>query len=876
MSVNGMPSKLILSNWKGCSHGRRKLIIRNLNFMLKLKLTLILPLILTLACQPSLPEDIGMVYQNLPEKIDFNFDVRPILSDRCSPCHGPDEKARKAELRLDVEERAFAKLTKSEGYAFVAGNIRESNAATRILSTDPEVMMPPPDSKLTLTPKEKAIILKWIEQGAEWKAHWAFTPPEKSELPSVQNKEWAENPIDYFILERLEREGLSPSTETNKETLIRRVTLDLIGLPPTLEEIDVFLNDKSPQAYEKLVDWLMASPHFGERWCWDWLDAARYADTNGFQNDPERNMWPWRDWAIKAINDNMPYDQFTIEQLAGDLLPNATPDQILATAFNRNHMYNGEGGRIPEETRVENVFDRVETMGTLWLGLTINCTRCHDHKFDPLTQKEYYQFFDYFNQTSEEGVGYTGRVKPILDLSGPLELEKVAKLQAFVDEIGQKVAAIEKNLYPHKEGETPAESPATAGLDGDQLYALGTEPSKRNPYYLGLLNDEHKEKEPKYAKSLEELKDAIGERDKQSGDNLQVMVMDQLQRPRPSFILNKGTYDQRLEQVKMGVPAVLPPLPPNAVGNRLALAQWLVSPDHPLTARVTVNRFWQAFFGTGLVKTLDDFGVQGEKPSHPALLDWLAVTFMKSDWDVKALFKTIVMSATYGQSSKVTPELLERDPDNRLLARGVRFRLPSWMLRDQALYISGLLQDSIGGPAVKPYQPEGIWEEATFGFKKYEQDHGNDLYRRTLYTFWRRIVGPTMLFDNSTRQNCSVNSSRTNTPSHALTTLNDITYVEAARVMAERLLTSISADDKRIDRAFRLATARLPQPEEKQLLIKRLHQLKTDFSYQPEEARKLIQVGEYRQNKTLDVIEQAAYTALCSMIINLDEAVTKQ
>lgn len=837
-------------------------------------LLLLLPIFY--ACGPNLPADVEMAYDQLPEKIDFNFDVRPILSDRCSTCHGPDEKARKAELRLDLEETAFAKLTKSEGHAFVAGDIKKSHAALRILSDNPEVMMPPPDSKLSLTALEKATILKWIEQGAEWKPHWAFTPPVKSKLPTVQDTLWAQNPIDYFIQSRLKREGLEPSKEANKETLIRRVTFDLTGLPPTLEEIDAFLDDTSAQAYEKLIDRLMDSRHFGERWCWDWLDAARYADTNGFQNDPERNMWPWRDWAIKAINSNMPYDQFTVEQLAGDLLPNASSEQILATAFNRNHMYNGEGGRIAEETRVENVFDRVETMGTLWLGLTINCIRCHDHKFDPLTQKEYYQFFDYFNQTSEEGIGYTGRVAPILDLSEPVKLEKVAKLQAFVDKIGEKVAALENDLYPHDEGETPAESPETAGLDGDQLFALGIKPAQRNPYHLGLLNDGHKEKAPDYAKVIVDLRKAISERDQQSVDNLQVMVMDQLERPRPSFILNKGAYDQRLEQVEMGVPSVLTALSPDAAPNRLALAQWLVSSDHPLTARVTVNRFWQSFFGTGLVKTTEDFGLQGAKPSHPELLDWLAVTFLESGWDVKALFKTIVMSATYRQSSKVTPELLEKDPDNRLLARGARYRLPSWMIRDQALAISGLLQDSIGGPAVKPYQPEGIWEEATFGFKKYEQDHGDKLYRRTLYTFWRRIVGPTMLFDNSTRQTCSVNSSRTNTPSHALTTLNDITYVEAVRVMAERLMLSTPSDDQRIEKAFRLATARLPHPEEKQLLTERLQKLKTDFAQEPDAAKKLIETGEYRQNKTLNVVEQAAYTALCSMIINLDEAVTKQ
>ena len=828
------------------------------------------------ACGPNLPADVAHAYQQLPDEIDFNFHVRPILSDRCSRCHGPDEKVRKADLRLDKEETAFAKLSESSGFAFVPGKPDQSVAVHKILSTDSEIKMPPPESKMSLTAQEKATIVKWIEQGAEWKQHWSFIAPEKKDLPVVQNLEWVRNPIDRFILTHLEREGIHPSEEATKENLIRRLTLDLTGLLPSLEEIDNFLTNHHEQAYEEVIDRLLASPKFGERWSWDWLDAARYADTNGFQNDPERKMWPWRDWVIQVINDNMPYDQFTIEQLAGDLIPNASVSQIIATGFNRNHTYNGEGGRIPEETRVENVFDRVETMGTIWLGLTLTCTRCHDHKFDPLTQQEYYQFFDYFNQTSEAGENGNGMIKPVLDLSPPLEKEQVEKLQKFVDQISEKVTAHESIIFPHEEGQTPAESPAAANLVGDNLLALSTTPSKRGSFGIDLLKEVYKNVDVVYTNLLVKLKDAIANRNKAESDNLQVMIMDELDQSRTSFILQRGAYDKHGEEVTLGVPSVLPTLPDNAPANRLGLANWIVSPDHPLTARVTVNRFWQSFFGNGLVKSTDDFGVQGDKPTHPELLDWLAVDFIESNWDVKALFKKIVMSATYRQSSKMRVELLEKDPDNRLLARSSRYRLPSWMLRDNALFISGLLVDSIGGSPVNPYQPAGIWEEATFGVKKFEQDHGNDLYRRTIYTFWRRIVGPTMLFDNSPRQVCSVKPSRTNTPLHALTTLNDVTFVEASRVMAERIMAMSGKDDERIDLAFRLATSRFPNTEEKAVLTEGLQKLKNKFENQHSDAEKLTRVGEYRTNHKLEVKEHAAYTAFCSMILNLDETITKQ
>ncbi|MGB3585278.1 MAG: PSD1 and planctomycete cytochrome C domain-containing protein, partial [Tunicatimonas sp.] len=727
-------------------------------------------------CGPSMPDDVQLAYQYLPDKVDFNFHVRPILSDRCFACHGPDENARESGLRLDQEEAIFANIPDQETFAVVASHPDESELVHRILSDDPELVMPTPESNLSLTAEEKAILIKWIEQGAEWKNHWAFDAPAKAALPEVNDATWPRNEIDYFVLDKLESLQLTPSEEADKETLIRRLSFDLNGLPPTPEEVTAFKEDTSKQAYENLIDRLLASPRYGERWAWEWLDVARYADTNGFQGDPTRKMWPWRDWVIRAFNENLPYDEFTVMQLAGDLKPSPTTEDILATAFNRNHTYNGEGGRIPEETRVENVLDRVETTGTAWLGLTLNCARCHDHKYDELTQREYYQFYDYFNQTSEEGLGGNGMIPPVLDLSSARDQQEVAELQEYVYALAEKVEVAERDKFPRKDGLPASESRAAEGLEGVASYALTYEPADRSSYFLSQLGNFFKEKDPAYFALIDDLRAARSSRDRRASRNLQVMVMDELKYPRTTYVLEKGGYDNPRtdEPIFRNVPAFLPPLPDDSKNNRLALAQWLVADEQPLTARVTVNRYWQAFFGNGLVKTIEDFGVQGALPTHPELLDWLAVDFRESGdrqsggrqsgWNLKALLKKIVMSATYRQSSNVTEELLEIDPENKYLARATRMRLPSWMIRDQALYVSGLLVDSIGGPSVKPYQPEGIWEEATFGKIKYEQDHGNALYRRSLYTFWRRISGPTFLFDNSSRQVCNVKMLNTNTP----------------------------------------------------------------------------------------------------------------
>ena len=833
---------------------------------------------LFMACSGDMPDQVSEAYTQLPETIDFNFHVRPVLSDRCYPCHGPDENARQADFRLDDPDVVFASLKESGEFAVIPGKPHLSVLVDRILDEDPEYMMPPPDSKLALSPEEKAILVKWIEQGAQWKKHWAYIPLEKAPLPRVNQADWPLNEIDYFVLAKLESMELTPSPEADKRSLIRRLSFDLTGLPPTLEEIRQFEQDQSEEGYERLVDRLLASHRYGERWCWEWLDVARYADTNGFQGDPARSMWPWRDWVINALNNNIPYDQFTVQQLAGDLLPNSSPQNTLATAFNRNHMYNGEGGRIPEETRVENVFDRVETMGTTWLGLTLTCARCHDHKFDAISQKEYYQLYDYFNQTSEEGIGYNGRVMPILDLSPPEKLEKVAELQEYVDKIAAQVADRELEKFPRAEGLPAAESDSAVNLDGDNRYALGYIPKQRNPYYIGLLQNYYQSRDLEYSELLNELKAAKQNRDRQSADNLQVMVMDQLEIPRPTYILERGIYNKPMEEqaVVKDVPGILPPLPPDLQNDRLALARWLVSDSHPLTARVTVNRYWQHFFGNGMVKTIEDFGVQGALPTHPELLDWLAVDFVENGWDLKRLFKQIVMSATYRQSSRVNQHLLEIDPENKYLARATRMRWPAWMLRDQALYISGLMVDSVGGPPVNPYQPEGIWEEASFGKIKYQQDHGDALYRRTLYTFWRRIVGPTLLFDNATRQTCSVKSSITNTPLHALATLNDVTFVEAARVMASGVLQQASTEQARLDLAFELATSRAPTDQEMGILSGRLKKLRKYYSDSPHQAAALVSVGEFPQQHHEDITEHAAYTTICSLLLNLDETITRQ
>lgn len=813
----------------------------------------------------------GAVLAAEPAKpVRFGLDVLPILSDNCFFCHGPDEKHREAELRLDVRDSAI------EHDAIVPGKSEASELVRRLLSTDADEQMPPPKSNRKVSPEQIAILKRWIDEGAVWGTHWAYETPQRPSLPAVKQKEWIKNPIDAFILARLEEEKLAPSPEADPATLCRRLYLDLTGLPPTAEEVKKFVEEYSEKAYDALVDKLLASPRYGERWAWDWLDAARYADSSGYQGDPERTMWPWRDWVVRSINDNVPYDQFTIDQLAGDLRPDATLEQKLATGFNRNHMFNAEGGRIPEETRVENVMDRTETTGTVWLGLTVGCARCHDHKFDPLTNREYYQLYAYFNNTSESGAGRGGATEPNLDVSNPEDRKADSEIAARMRQLAAEVDRRENELFPPREKKKIPTGPEFEGLPTDVLQALTVEPEKRSSKELQVMTAQFKSK-PDYAKLLAQLKGAVEAREKSRAKRPVVMVMDDLATPRATFMLAKGAYDKPGEKVTPGVPASLSQPPKNAPNNRLGLAEWIVDPKHPLTSRVTVNRYWQAFFGMGLVKTADDFGVQGELPSHPELLDWLATEFIASKWDVKKLHRLVVTSAAYRQSSKVSPKLVERDPENRLLARGPRYRLPSWMLRDQALAIGGLLVEKLGGPPVKPYQPEGIWEEATFGKKSYVQDHGDALYRRSLYIFWRRIVGPTMFFDVSARQVCTVKTIRTNTPLHALTTLNDVTYVEAARAFGERMLKDGGKkSDDQIAWAFQRATARKPTKDEARTLAATLATLRKQYAAEPAAAAELLKAGESKRDESLDAVDHAAATALCLMILNLDEVLTKQ
>jgi hypothetical protein len=690
------------------------------------------------------------------EPVNFSREVLPVLSDRCFYCHGPDEKHRKADLRLDDEPAA--KAVGKNGAAIVPGAPEKSLIIQRMLSKDPDELMPPPEAHKDLTPAQIATLQRWIAEGAPWGKHWAFTPLLR---PVVKEPG---NPVDALVGATLKREGLDFSPEADPRALLRRASLTLTGLPPTPGEMAGWLADTSPPAWEKQVDRLLASRAYGERMAWDWMEAARYADSNGYQGDNDRTMWPWRDWVVKAFNRNMPWDEFTIWQLAGDLLPNATDEQKLATAFLRNHAINGEGGRIPEENRVDYVFDMTETTGTVWLGLTFNCCRCHDHKFDPLTNRDYYSLTAFFNQTPVDGGGGDAQTPPVLRIPPADEPQRLAEADKSLTEKRQSLdtarkAAEARRPAWEKQILTDAGAARTAGQPGPDaalVEILRLAPGQLNDGQRKSLTTAWEAAEPAVAALAKEVSELENRRRNIGNEGPKVMVMADQEILRKTFILSHGLYNKPVGEVPAALPGFLATLPPEAPRNRLGLAQWIVSPGNPLTARVTVNRFWQMLFGTGLVKSSEDFGVQSEFPVHPALLDWLAAEFRDSGWSVKQLLRLILTSNTWKQSSRVTPALLERDPFNKLLARGPRFRLPSAMIRDQALASSGLLRPMDGGWNVNPYQPDGIWEEATFGNKKYERSKGDDLHRRSLYTFWRRIAGPTMFFDTGSRLVCSV------------------------------------------------------------------------------------------------------------------------
>ncbi len=1070
-----------------------------------------------------------------PKGVDFNRDIRPILSDNCFTCHGPNEGDRQANLRLDIKEGGA--FDPRDGYrVIVPGSSAESRLYQKISAKDEAERMPPVMSGRTLTTKQIELIREWIDQGARWETHWAFATPQRPLAPEVKNQRWPRNEIDRFVLARLEREGLKPAHEADKATLLRRVTLDLTGLPPTPAEVKAFLADQSPGAYDKVVDRLLASPHYGERMAMQWLDLARYADTHGYHIDSQRDMWRWRDWVIQAFNRNLPFDEFTMEQLAGDLLPNPTQEQKLATAFDRNHMINFEGGAIPEEYHNEYVVDRLDTTATVWMGTTLACARCHDHKYDPFRQRDFYRFYAFFNGVPEKGLdGQRGNAVPVMQLpsaeqqhqlddlkkkiagvkeampqkeiaslqadwektalttipsdthgglvalfefekdladtsgrnlpakvlrggvtygygavgkaaeiSGEADVElgdvdsfdpshqftlafwfspgskfemavlqkiddpktrrgfelllddtewvgwqkrsshiivrlihswpddaieirtkervrfrmphvtltydgsgKAAGLQVFLDGKPQEVEIVKDHLTGPISSARPLEvgnkelgkafkgrmddlriynrvlavpeieqlaihQPARAlvsGLSGaceefshlkdSEVLVESDDPlveqSKVDTPAYGIKEQCESEKDglrdyfltwvapENYRKlhaELKGLKEQKAELDKAIPD---IMVMEDMSQPRETHILARGDYRNKGEIVTPGVPSVLPPLPAGAPPNRLGLAKWLIDPSNPLTARVSANRYWQLCFGTGIVKTSEDFGSQGDSPSHPELLDWLATEFVRTGWDVKAMMRLIVTSATYRQSSRVTPELHEKDPENRLLARGPRFRLPAEIVRDNALSVSGLLNPSVGGPSMFPYQPAGLWEEMAFGegftAQTYTPSKGAELYRRSMYTFWKRTVPPPSLttFDAPDREKCTARRAVTNTPLQALVLLNDPTYVEAARALAERTLTEAGRGSaQRINYAFRLATARHPAARELQVLRQLAWRELAHYRRDKDSAVKLLRVGDADYDKKLDPSELAAWTTVASAILNLDETVTKE
>ncbi|MDC0937191.1 PSD1 and planctomycete cytochrome C domain-containing protein [Pirellulales bacterium] len=782
--------------------------------------------------------------------IEFNRDIRPLLADNCLACHGPDQGQREAGLRLDRQESALARL-ESGGFAIVPGDVENSLLVQRIEATHLDVRMPPVESRKVLSPDQVALLKQWVAQGAPWQQHWAWTAPQRPELPPIDPRSRPRTPIDRFILARLDREGLTPAQQSDKHTMIRRVSFDLTGLPPSLAQIDDFVTDRSEQAYENLVNRLLASPHFGERMALHWLDLARYADTHGYHVDSGREMWPWRDWVIEAFNQNMPFDRFTIEQLAGDLLPGATQSQIIATGFNRNTMVNYEGGIEDEEFRVEYVVDRVETTSTVWLGLTMTCSRCHDHKYDPLTMRDYYRLFAFFNNTTDKGFdGAKGNALPFVKLATTEQLERLADLTARIDAL-------------------------QARLDGPSAEVDAAEQQREQ------LQEQLQEQITELQQRDEQLQDAV----------TTTMVMQELPEDerRQTHMLIRGRYDQHGEVVAAGTPAALPPMPPGSLADRRGLAQWLVDPANPLTARVAVNRYWQMLFGRGLVPTSDNFGTRGGRPSHPKLLDYLAVEFVESGWDIKALIKQIVMSSAYRQSSRAAPHLFQRDPNNVLLARGVRQRLEPEFLRDLSLSVGGLLVNRIGGPSVKPYQPPGLWREISYepdsgnySAQVYEQDVGDNLYRRSLYTFWKRTLPPPNMaaFDAPNRELCTVQRSVTNTPLQALVLLNDPTFVEAARALGERIMTEPALADAAVERriafAFRLATARTPNLIEQAELLGAYQDELAFFENNIPAAQKLLGVGDSQHNPALEPAELAAWTTVASVILNLDETITKR
>ncbi len=1001
-------------------------------------------------------------------EVRFNRDIRPIFSENCFKCHGPDASKRVTSLHLDTEEGALVELPGGRS-TIVPGDAAASELFLRVAAEDPVRRMPPAAfGHDALKPEEIDLIRRWIDDGAEWEGHWAFIPPSRPAIPDARYVGWPNNPIDSFILERLETERLEPAPPASPEVLMRRVSLDLTGVPPDLADVDEFLANPSPDAYESAVDRLLSSPDFAERMTIRWLDAARFADTNGYQTDAARDMWRWRDWVIEAFASNKPFNDFTIEQIAGDMLPDARLDQVIATGFNRNHRGNGEGGIVDAEYAVEYVVDRVDTTATVWLGLTAGCARCHDHKYDPLSQKEYYELFAYFNNVPEKGKAFKyGNSPPFVRAPTRDQSERLSALEEGLADLLAKRDDLEHRGHVERLAwETEVAGKATDWTDpvgllvafpkgaagpkprvrefrdgefadlGDQAnfgfedrfsaaaWIRPTDPNgaivartrhiaaeddtQSNPgwgFYLvdgkpqvnlvnrwlddclriesnvavpvdewthvaftydgtklasGVhiyvngqrvpqtairdeMNQEIRSKEPLRVgqglglefqgsmrrvlvydreltpeqvsvASIEASVDAIAglkaaDRGKPASLKLRdsyrnalgpqdltgltarirkaeaellaytdsiptVMVMQERPTRRKTYRLDRGAYDAHAEEVQPGLPASLSSEDP---ADRLGFARWLVSRDNPLTARVTVNRVWQMLWGTGIVSTVEDFGSQGEWPTHPNLLDWLAVDFMESGWDLKALLKTIVTSSAYKQSSRVQPGLLEKDPENRLFARGPRLRLPAESVRDLTLTASGLLVREVGGPSVRPYQPDGLWTELAGG-KDYEMGAGKELFRRSLYTFWKRAVPPPsmILFDSAGREACTVRSVRTNTPLQALNRMNDRSYMEASRAFARRVVRNGGdRDADRLSHMFRLVTTRAPSAAEMRVLTEGLEYHAARFQDDPGAASALV-AAEGEPSANVPVQELAAYTMMASLVLNLDEAITRE
>jgi hypothetical protein len=737
-----------------------------------------------------------------PDTVSYNFHVRPILSDKCFACHGPDAKKREAGLRLDLAESAYAKLKDGKGFAIVPGNPEASEVYKRITSGDPDYQMPTPESHLgILTENEIGLLKKWIAQGGKYEQHWAFVAPKKSALPEVGDAHWPKNEIDYFTLSRMEENGLEPSEEAAREQLIKRLSLDLTGLAPSLALQQSFGKDGSEKSYEKIVDQLIAGKSYGEKMALHWLDIGRFADSFGYQNDNARTQWPWRDWVISALNRNMPYDQFVTWQLAGDMLPNASREQILATAFLRNHKYNEEAGIIKEEYRIEYNLDKTKTFSSGLMGLTVECAQCHDHKYDPISQEDYYRLFAFFNNSRE----------------------------------------------------------------------LGQESLKGN----GLAVT------PKMDITSEEVKNILTFINTRDTSLISLSVMAENDTLRPTHILNRGVYDAPGKVVTASaLKAVLRFDTTKYARNRLGLAKWTFSRQNPLTARVFVNQVWQEFFGRGIVKSTGDFGMQGELPTHPQLLDWLAVDFMDHGWNVKRLVKQIVTSATYRQSSKLTPEKKEKDPENIFLSRGARYRVPAEMIRDIVLSSSGLLNPEIGGMSVKPYQPKGVWEATTANrgsLRTYIQDKGNMLYRRGMYTFIKVTLPPPamIVFDASSRDHCEVKRQKTNTPLQALIMLNDPAVLEASRVLAERMVSRKLSREEQVRELFQRIVCRKPTSKEVSLLVEYYDEEFTKFSRDQKKAARVLNVGEYAHEKFVRKDQAAALMRVISTIYNMEETITK-